>query len=135
MLRKHAFAQLWHCAAPATAQSTARHVRLMATVAAQGPKDTAATFMNGTNAGYAEEMYKAWRQDPQSVHVSWRAYFSGLDGGVAPEHAFQPPPNLFTVPQPAGGSPSLHVSGQSELTDHLKVRPQSFPSLEKVFQT
>lgn len=32
-------------------------------------------------APYAEQMYEAWLRDPQSVHVSWRAYFGGLQRG------------------------------------------------------
>jgi 2-oxoglutarate dehydrogenase E1 component len=75
-------------------------------------------FANGTNAYYAEEMYKHWRQDPSSVHASWAAYFSGLDKGLGP-NAFTPPPRL--VASPADGAPALHGGGGAELDDHLKV--------------
>ncbi|THH31472.1 hypothetical protein EUX98_g2722 [Antrodiella citrinella] len=77
-------------------------------------------FANGTNAYYAEEMYRHWRQDPASVHASWDAYFSGMDKGLPSAKAFQPPPNL--VPYPAGGAPALHAGGGAELDDHLKVQ-------------
>ena len=77
-------------------------------------------FANGTNAYYAEEMYRHWKQDPKSVHASWDAYFSGMDKGLPSASAFQPPPNL--VPYPAGGAPALHAGGGAELDDHLKVR-------------
>src|SRR5690242_16654917 len=36
------------------------------------------TFINTTNAYYAEEMHKLWKQDPSSVHASWDVYFRGL---------------------------------------------------------
>lgn len=76
-------------------------------------------FANGTNAYYAEQMYRHWKQDPESVHASWAAYFSGMDGGLPSAKAFQPPPNL--VPYPAGGAPALHAGSGAELDDHLKV--------------
>jgi 2-oxoglutarate dehydrogenase E1 component len=76
-------------------------------------------FANGTNAYYAEEMYRHWRQDPNSVHVSWNVYFSGLDKGLPSSRAFSPPPNL--LPPPADGAPALHANGGAELDIHLKV--------------
>ena len=76
-------------------------------------------FANGTNAYYAEEMYRHWRQDPNSVHASWNVYFSGLDKGLPSSKAFSPPPSL--LPAPADGAPALHSNGGAELDDHLKV--------------
>ncbi|KAG7088597.1 2-oxoglutarate dehydrogenase E1 component [Marasmius oreades] len=78
-------------------------------------------FANGTNAYYAEEMYRHWRQDPKSVHASWDVYFRGLDKGLSSPQAFQPPPSL--VAPPADGAPALYAtSGGTELDDHLKVQ-------------
>jgi len=37
-------------------------------------------------------MYEMWQEDPNSVHASWRAYFSGVDGNV--EEPYSPPPSL-----------------------------------------
>jgi 2-oxoglutarate dehydrogenase complex dehydrogenase (E1) component-like enzyme len=37
-------------------------------------------------------MYDAWRIDPSSVHVSWRNYFSNIEGGVA--EPYTEPPTL-----------------------------------------
>ncbi|KAG5221110.1 2-oxoglutarate dehydrogenase E1 component [Salix suchowensis] len=48
-------------------------------------------FANGTNAYYAEEMYRIWRQDPKAVHASWDVYFRGMDKGLSSPQAFQPP--------------------------------------------
>lgn len=48
---------------------------------------SADNFLNGANATYAEEMYKAYQQDPTSVHPSWAAYFktgSFQEPGSAP---------------------------------------------------
>lgn len=76
-------------------------------------------FANGTNAYYAEEMYRHWRQDPHSVHASWAVYFSGMERGLPSSKAFQPPPSL--IAPPADGAPALHAVGGAELDDHLKV--------------
>lgn len=86
-------------------------------------------FANGTNAYYAEEMYRHWRQDPTSVHASWDVYFSGLDKGLPSSKAFSPPPSLF----PAHVGPALHIGGGAELDDHLKVSYYSIAVTETIF--
>ncbi len=68
-------------------------------------------------------------QDPKSVHVSWSAYFNGLDKGLPSSQAFTPPPGVSGglasaggIPAAADGAPSMSLSGDSDqLTDHLKV--------------
>ncbi|KAF8651007.1 hypothetical protein AX16_004965 [Volvariella volvacea WC 439] len=78
-------------------------------------------FANGSNAYYAEEMYRHWKKDPKSVHASWDVYFSGLEKGLSSPQAFQAPPAHY--PHPADGAPTLHaVGGGAELDDHLKVQ-------------
>ena len=68
-------------------------------------------------------MYKSWKQDPKSVHISWAAYFGGLDKGMQSKDAFSPPPSLSgSMPVPADGSPQLAVEGDKDVTDYLKVR-------------
>lgn len=90
------------------------------TVAAVQAPSTNDPFANGTNAYYADEMYRLWKQDPKSVHSSWNVYFTGLDKGLTSAQSFQPPPR--TLPHPADGAPALHVVGHgAELDDHLKV--------------
>ena len=103
-----------------TLRSTPRVHRSLATAAKPpSPNDP---FANGTNAYYVEEMYRLWRQDPKSVHVSWDVYFTGMDKkGLSSPQAFQPPPDVV----PAGGAPALHSAGGGELDDHLKVRFQA----------
>lgn len=107
-------------------RSTTQVHRTLATPAKPpSPNDP---FANGTNTYYVEEMYRAWRQDPNSVHVSWNVYFSGMEKkGLSSPQAFQPPPNV--VPMPSGGAPSLHSAAGGELDDHLKVclPPTSIP--------
>ena len=91
-----------------------RHLATPATL--PSPNDP---FANGTNAYYAEEMYRHWKQDPTSVHSSWDAYFSGMDKGLPSSKAFTLPPPL--LPPPADGAPALHAGGGAQLDDHLKV--------------
>jgi 2-oxoglutarate dehydrogenase E1 component len=86
---------------------------------AQGPSGND-PFANGTNAYYADEMYRLWKEDPKSVHPSWNIYFSGLDKGLPSHQAFQPPPSTH-LPNPADGCPALHVGQGAELDVHLKV--------------
>lgn len=73
-------------------------------------------------------MYRLWKQDPKSVHVSWQTYFSGLDKGLPSAQAFTPPPGVLSgaVPTPAGGSPKLSVEGSGDVTDYLKVSSPKF---------
>jgi len=44
------------------------------------------SFLNGSNGAYVDEMYDSWSRDPTSVHVSWDAYFRGIN--------YTPPPSL-----------------------------------------
>jgi 2-oxoglutarate dehydrogenase E1 component len=75
-------------------------------------------------------MYRNWKEDPKSVHVSWATYFGGLDKGIPSKDAFRPPPGLSSaVPTPADGSPQLDVEGAKDVTDYLKV---SHPNLMSV---
>lgn len=52
------------------------------------------TFMSGSNSVYVDEMYRAWKVDPQSVHKSWDAYFNALESGTSTEMSFIPAPGL-----------------------------------------
>jgi 2-oxoglutarate dehydrogenase E1 component len=72
-------------------------------------------------------MYMQWKEDPSSVHASWRVYFKNMESGEMPmSQAFTPPPTL--VPTPAGGVPSFvpglgMAAGEgSDVTNHLKVQ-------------
>jgi 2-oxoglutarate dehydrogenase E1 component len=100
---------------------TTRHRAAQRTLATAPPPSSNDPFANGTNAYYAEQMYRHWRQDPASVHSSWDVYFSGLDKGLPSAQAFQLPPGH--LPSPSDGAPALHVGAGAERDDHLKVRP------------
>lgn len=70
-------------------------------------------------------MYVAWKKDPTSVHVSWRAYFQNMEDGNMPvSQAFQPPPTI--VPTPTGGvhqhMPQAQTAAGADVSNHLKVQ-------------
>lgn len=52
------------------------------------------SFIDGTSAYYVEQMYEAYKKDPNSVHVSWKAYFDAVEKGVPPGEAHKLPPNV-----------------------------------------
>ena len=54
-------------------------------------------FAAGANAVFMDQMYEMYKEDPNSVHSSWRAYFDGLENDVA--EPYQPPPSLGKAPQ------------------------------------
>ena len=127
MLRRHALrARLPLHLRGAPSAVLGLRLRQLATATSTAPASSTSSsapdiFANGTNAYYAEEMYRHWRQDPKSVHASWDAYFSGLDKGIPSQQAFQAAPGTF-IARPADGSPQLHGQAGKELNDHLKVR-------------
>lgn len=75
------------------------------------------SFANTTNAYYAEEMHRRWREDPSSVHSSWDAYFKGMDEhGLPSEQAFTP------VPSQMPSSTTMHHSPVHPASDYLKLQ-------------
>lgn len=84
------------------------------------PRSKSSNHLQGNKL--INRMYKNWKQDPKSVHVSWAAYFGGLDKGMQSKDAFSPPPSMSgSIPAPADGSPHLAVEGDKDVTDYLKV--------------
>ncbi|KAK1126621.1 hypothetical protein K0M31_004247 [Melipona bicolor] len=89
-------------------------------------------FLNGSSSSYVEEMYNAWLQDPNSVHVSWDSFFRSTTAGAAPGLAYQAPPSLAPshnqVPLgallPLGGGGQLNQIPINEkiIDDHLAVQ-------------
>ncbi|XP_018300416.1 2-oxoglutarate dehydrogenase, mitochondrial isoform X6 [Mycetomoellerius zeteki] len=89
-------------------------------------------FLNGSTSSYVEEMYNAWLQDPNSVHVSWDSFFRNSTAGAAPGFAYQAPPSLAPsynqVPLgallPLGGGTQLGQAPVNEkiIDDHLAVQ-------------
>lgn len=55
-------------------------------------KHESETFLTGSSSLYAEQMYENYKQDPNSVHETWRKYFDDLDSGKEyDEQAFNRP--------------------------------------------
>jgi 2-oxoglutarate dehydrogenase E1 component len=69
-------------------------------------------------------MYMAWKQAPETVHLSWRAYFQNVESGGMPiSKAFQPPPGLIShVGGVSDASASLGTGLSSDVVNHLKVQ-------------
>ena len=49
-------------------------------------------FVNGTSAVYVDQQYDLWKNEPTSVHASWRAYFENVD--IEANEPYQQPPSL-----------------------------------------
>ncbi|MBE3045232.1 hypothetical protein IMZ48_22305, partial [Candidatus Bathyarchaeota archaeon] len=96
------------------------------TPATNAPPSSSDSFLSGSAAGYIDEMYIQWKEDPTSVHISWQVYFKNMESGDMPiAQAFQPPPNL--VPSGTGGVPltpgaGIHPSDGGDVMNHLKVQ-------------
>jgi 2-oxoglutarate dehydrogenase E1 component len=56
------------------------------------PQSQTDNFANGTSAVYIDMMYDQWKEDPNSVHSSWKAYFKNIDQEVA--EPYQAPPSI-----------------------------------------
>jgi 2-oxoglutarate dehydrogenase E1 component len=42
---------------------------------------TTDNFANGTSAVYVDMLYDQWKENPNSVHASWRSYFDNVEKG------------------------------------------------------
>ncbi|KXH67500.1 oxoglutarate dehydrogenase [Colletotrichum salicis] len=85
----------------------------------QSPIDS---FLQGGAANYVDEMYLAWKTDPQNVHVSWHTYFRNMeDPYVHSTQAFQPPPGLLS-PRHTPAIKSHSSTDASEVVDYLKTQ-------------
>ncbi|SCV05448.1 LANO_0H07712g1_1 [Lachancea nothofagi CBS 11611] len=88
-------------------------------------------FLLTTNASYIDEMFEAWKKDPNSVHVSWNAYFKNMGNTQMPaSSAFIAPPTLAShhtggqIPQDMAMGVSGATSGSMDqgILTHLKVQ-------------
>ncbi len=69
--------------------------------------------METENTGYVEELFEAWRDDPETVPPEWRAYFQGLEASEAGKSA--------VVPWSAArGVPPDTVDGCDEHLEHAR---------------
>lgn len=84
------------------------------------------SFLQGNTANYVDEMYLAWKDNPESVHISWQVYFKNIESGDMPlAQAFQAPPTI--VPTAEGGMASIMPgagtsAASNDVTKHLKVQ-------------
>lgn len=79
------------------------------------------TFIDGSSANYIEQQYEAYRKDPNSVHVSWRAYFDGVDKGAAPGGAHRLPPTLLGGSQTVSTGPVYSSAQISEFKEQTQI--------------
>jgi hypothetical protein len=93
----------WHpTTTPTLGWPLLRHASTTSAPSAPPPASVKAlseSFLDGTSAVYVEEMYKAWKNDSNSVHKSWDAFFRNADAGLQPGSAYMSPPTL------GGGTP------------------------------
>ncbi|KAL6884478.1 thiamine diphosphate-binding protein [Trichoderma evansii] len=86
------------------------------------PPNITESFLQGSAANYIDEMFLAWKRNPESVHVSWRAYFRNMEDRSQPaSEAFQPPPGLISSRQ-VSPTPGLDSEQAAEVLLHLKVQ-------------
>ncbi|KAJ4252480.1 hypothetical protein NW762_011081 [Fusarium torreyae] len=82
----------------------------------------AETFLQGGAASYIDEMFMSWKQDPESVHVSWRTYFRNMEDRSQPaSEAIQLPPR-FISSRESLTTPGLNSGQAAEVISHLKVQ-------------
>ncbi|KAI9297678.1 2-oxoglutarate dehydrogenase E1 component [Neoconidiobolus thromboides FSU 785] len=87
----------------------------------QAKNTTSDLFMDGTSAVYVEEMYNSWRNDPNSVHLSWQIYFKNMSNGQSPSASYSAPPTLVSTSS-VGNLPLGATSSSPEVVDHLKIQ-------------
>lgn len=74
----------------------------------------AASVFSGSNTHYAEAMYEAWKENPKSVHASWRAYFEGEAKGL-------PAAQVFSAPGQAAPAATSSDASEASILAHYKV--------------
>ncbi|KAL6922664.1 hypothetical protein FSST1_006690 [Fusarium sambucinum] len=86
------------------------------------PPIIAESFLQGGAANYIDEMFKSWKENPESVHVSWRTYFRNMEDRSRPaSEAFQPPPGLLSSRE-TPATPGIDPGQAAEVVLHLKVQ-------------
>ena len=105
----------------------ARRFRPTLATAKSSTAYTEEAFAHGTSSVYFDQMYEAWRRDPESVHASFRAYFENVENGVA--NAYQTPPTLgqdansavLNQVLAALGTSGGGAASQGDIDTHLNV--------------
>ena len=63
------------------------------------------SFLTGTSSLYAEQMYEQYREDPNSIHPSWKKYFDNVEEGLPYDES------AFNKPTAAASSVKRAISG------------------------
>jgi len=97
-----------------------KNLKSLLSTVVRSTSTTQETFMTGNSIGYIEQMHEAWKKDPNSVHVSWNAYFTNLAQGISP--AFVVPPTLGSGAMPAGSMSAMPVGASvKSIDEHLRI--------------
>lgn len=89
--------------------------------AKKAPPHAYESFLSGGSSNYVEEMYSAWRANPEAVHRSWQVYFREAEAGGP--NPFVPPPTMHGLgapPAPVQTS-MLTAIAQEPLTGHSET--------------
>ncbi|KAL6074805.1 oxoglutarate dehydrogenase (succinyl-transferring) [Balamuthia mandrillaris] len=80
------------------------------------------SFLDGTSSIYVEDMYRAWKKDPGSVHASWDSFFRQMEGGTAPGEAYTPPPSIRSsaASAPSRASSAATAAGAPDVDQKTK---------------
>lgn len=77
------------------------------------------SFVTGAGGAYVEDLHEMWKEDPDSVHVSWKAFFENLEDGDTPGEANALPPSLH-----GGGATTIEQENNPTAVaarDHMKL--------------
>eukprot|EP01133_Synstelium_polycarpum_P018065 gene18065-21582_t len=84
-------------------------------------KDLSESFLDGTSASYIEDMYQAWKANPESVHKSWGSFFQSADYGVPTGEAYMSPPTLGTSTATKGAPSSSPQTNIKSVSDSMRL--------------
>jgi len=106
------------------------------------------SFLYGANAGFVEDLYQKWTNDPSSVDPSWRAFFASLVDGADTVRRSSAPPSWapgaavrrrsVEIPAVGGLWPAVGAKIESRIgsaeapADPAEVRARTLDSLRAI---
>ena len=90
----------------------------------------ATTALSGGNAGYLEDLYEQYLEDPNSVAPAWRQYFSDLKGGAGSETAHSAIRERLVARLQR---PAAHNGGEAALTGGASAKQGAVSRLIQVY--
>ncbi|EGG13264.1 2-oxoglutarate dehydrogenase [Cavenderia fasciculata] len=84
-------------------------------------KELSESFLDGTSLVYIEDMYNAWKSDPNAVHPSWNSFFQSADFGAPAGEAYMSPPTLGTSSATKAGPSSASAVNLSQVSDSMRL--------------